>query len=102
MQRTAPVSTAEPFVTATVTVPSQGAIISFSIFIASRIKRTSPFLTLAPFATLMSRTLPGIGAVTDSPPAGAAATGAGAAAGAAAGVGAAFTSAASIASSVIS
>jgi len=62
-----------------VTVPEQGALISFSIFIASKITTGSPSLTVAPLATLISRTVPGIGDSTFVP---APADGAGAAAGA--------------------
>ncbi len=40
------------------TVPSWGARISFSIFMASRITSTSPALTEAPALTLTSRMLP--------------------------------------------
>lgn len=74
------------------TLPSHGAMISFSIFIASKIQRTSPFDTVSPSETLMSSTVPGIGAVTVLPPAGTGAAAFGAAgfgAGAAAGAGAA-------------
>ena len=78
-------------------VPSAGAMISFCIFIASRIINTSPALTASPALTLTSRTLPGIGALIVAAPAatgfaagaGAAALGAGAAAGAGAALGAA-------------
>ena len=67
-------------------VPARGAQISFSIFIASRMNRTSPAFTCWPAVQRMSRIVPGIGAATVSPPAGAAAgAGAGAAAGAGAG-----------------
>ena len=53
-------------------VPPQGAMISFSIFMASRIKRMSPFFTVWPLLTRTSRMVPGMGAETFSPPAGAA------------------------------
>lgn len=108
VQRGVPLSTEAPFETLTAdTVPSQGDIISFSIFIASKIISTSPFLTAEPADTFTERMVPGIGLLTVSPPAAGAATGAAAtgAAGVAAGAeaaGAVFTSAASIASSVIS
>ena len=74
------------------TVPSSGATISFSIFIASRITRTCPLFTAWPTEALTPRIFPGIGAVTftlPSPPAGAAGAGAGAGAAAGAGAGAA-------------
>ena len=46
VHRTAPEVTEAPLVTVTeVTVPSVGAMISFSIFMASRTSRTWPFLT---------------------------------------------------------
>ena len=65
-------------------VPSAGAMISFCIFIASRIINTSPALTASPALTLTSRTLPGIGALIVAAPAATGfAAGAGAAAGAA-------------------
>src|SRR5699024_1179261 len=52
------------------TVPSWGATISFSIFMASRTTRASPALTEAPGLTLTSRMLPGMGALTATAPAG--------------------------------
>src|SRR5699024_4697152 len=68
------------------TVPSWGATISFSIFMASRTTRASPALTETPGLTLTSRMLPGMGALTATAPAGPAgalgAAGAGGAAGA--------------------
>ena len=89
VQSVRPVSTASPFCTFTdVTVPSCGAQISFSLFIASRMNNTSPAFTAWPAAQRTSRIVPGIGAETASP-AGAAGEGAGAAAGAGAGDGAA-------------
>ena len=48
-------------------------MISFSIFMASRIISTCPFLTALPLDTLTDRMVPGMGAQTFSPPAGAAA-----------------------------
>ena len=52
----APLSTEEPLATATeVMVPSWGAMISFSIFMASRIISTSPDLTAWPAVTFTSR-----------------------------------------------
>ena len=53
-----------------VTVASCGAAISFCIFIASRIRRVSPFLTCWPADTATDKILPGIGAFTVSAPAG--------------------------------
>ena len=89
--RTSPELTVSPLLTLTeATVPSCGATISFSIFMASRMTSTSPALTDAPAATLTSRMLPGMGALTataPAAPAGAAALGA--AAGAAGALGAA-------------
>ena len=66
------------------TVPSAGAKISFSIFMASRSRTRSPALTTLPTETLTSSTLPGMGAAMAEPPAetGAAAFGAAGAAGA--------------------
>ena len=78
-------------------VPAQGATISFSIFIASRTKITSPAFTLSPTFLLTARIAPGMGAVTFVPPAVGAATGAaGAAATGAAGATGAATGAASL------
>ena len=51
------------------TVPSSGATTSFSIFIASRIRRTSPFLTACPTDAFTERIFPGIGAFTFTEPA---------------------------------
>lgn len=86
---TASVSTVSPALTLSVTVPAQGATISFSIFIASRIRITSPDATVSPLLTLTLRTVPGIGATTSpAPPATGAAAGAGAGAAGAAGAGA--------------
>lgn len=84
---TSPAFTDAPFTAEILsTVPAPDAIISFSIFMASRMTRTSPLFTGWPSLTLMSRTVPGIGAVTVLAPAAAGAAGAGAAgAGAAAG-----------------
>ena len=59
-----------------VTVPSHSAVISFSIFMASRIRTACPLVTLSPTATLMSLMTPGSGALMGVPPAGAAAAGA--------------------------
>src|SRR5665648_575242 len=71
-------------------------MISFSIFIASRIRRTSPSLTACPAVATTSHIVPGIGEeITVEPADGAggaataAATGAASAAGAATGAGAA-------------
>ena len=90
VQSGAPVATLAPFCTQIEPiVPARGAQISFSIFIASRMNRTSPAFTCWPAVQRMSRIVPGIGAATASPPAGAAA-GAGAGAAAGAGVGAAL------------
>ena len=50
------------------TVPSCGATISFSIFIASRMQRTEPLETESPTQTLTSRIVPGIGASTLTEP----------------------------------
>ena len=90
---TAPASTEVPSAASMLaTVPSSGATISFSIFIASRIKITSPFLTACPTDALTDNTFPGIGAFTLIPPAepdAAGAAGAGAAAAGAAATGAA-------------
>ncbi len=74
VQRSVPLSTEAPLETDTeVMVPSWGAMISFSIFMASRIISTSPDLTAWPAATFTSRMVPGMGAVICSPaPAGAA------------------------------
>lgn len=84
----APVSTESPVFTSTwLTVPSAGATISVSIFIASMITNGSPNFTACPTAAFTERTFPGIGASTVVPPAAGAAAGAGAA-GAAAGAGA--------------
>ena len=70
------------------TVPSCGATISFSIFIASSTNKTSPFFTACPTAAFTESTFPGIGAFTFTAPA---APAAGAAFGAALGAaGAAF------------
>ena len=89
----APVSTESPVFTSTwLTVPSAGATISVSIFIASMITNGSPNFTACPTAAFTERTFPGIGASTVVPPAaaaGAGAAGAGAGAGAVAGAGAA-------------
>ena len=72
------------------TVPSSGATTSFSIFIASRIRITSPFFTAVPTPAFTFRILPGIGAATSIEPAAAGAAGAaGAGAAAATGAGAA-------------
>ena len=49
-------------------VPSTGAVISFSIFIASRIRTTSPALTASPAAFNTLRIVPGIGATTEPEP----------------------------------
>ena len=68
METACPSSTATFF-----TVPAQGAAISFSIFIASRIIRASPSLTLSPSLTSTFQILPGMGAITLPAPAGAAA-----------------------------
>ena len=75
VHRSVPLSTAVPLVTDTaVMVPSWGAMISFSIFMASKIISTSPDFTAWPAATFTSRMVPGMGAVICSPaPAGAAA-----------------------------
>ena len=43
------------------TLPSQGHMISFSIFMASKIISTSPFFTEAPWLTFTSRMVPGCG-----------------------------------------
>ncbi len=68
VQSRVPLSTEEPLVVATeVMVPSWGAIISFSIFMASRIISTSPDLTAWPAVTFTSRMVPGMGAVICSP-----------------------------------
>ncbi len=48
--------------------PSRAARISFSIFMASRMSSTSPFFTDWPRRQHISRILPGIGALTASPP----------------------------------
>ena len=57
-------------------------MISFSIFIASRIRSTSPALTASPALTLISRIVPGIGlSIAAAPADGAAAAGAAAATG---------------------
>ena len=78
-----PVSTWLPFCTTTwATVPSLGARISFSIFMASSTTSSWPSLTAAPWATSTRRMVPGMGEFTGSP----AAVTAGAA-GAAAGAG---------------
>ena len=77
-----PDSTTAPLAAWTeLTTPSRGHMISFSIFMASRTMRTSPFFTLWPAATFTARMVPGMGDVILSPsPAGAAgAAGAGAA-----------------------
>ena len=66
--------TEEPLAATTCTTPSTGAIISFSIFIASRMNRTSPVLTVCPLLTLISNMVPGMGALTGSPLAAAADT----------------------------
>ena len=85
-----PVFTEAPWVVFTATIlPSDGAMISFSIFIASRIHTTSPALTVSPTFTLIETTVPGIGALIVVAPAGAGVA-AGAAAGAVAGAAAAF------------
>src|SRR5699024_4608961 len=90
------------------TVPSWGATISFSIFMASRTTRASPALTEAPGLTLTSRMLPGMGALTATAPAGpAGALGAAGAAGAsglgaAAGAGAAGAAATGAAPAAVS
>ena len=56
--RTSPELTVSPlFTLMEATVPSCGATISFSIFMASRMTSTSPALTEAPAATLTSRML---------------------------------------------
>ena len=75
--------------TATI-LPDFGAIISFSIFIASSTQSTSPSFTVSPFLTFTDTMLPGIGASTVvAPETGAeAAEACGAAFGAAAGFGA--------------
>lgn len=58
-----PVLTEAPLVTWTVsTTPALGAMISFSIFIASNIIRTWPSVTESPGFTLTSRMVPGMGA----------------------------------------
>ena len=63
--RTSPELTVSPLLTLMeATVPSCGATISFSIFMASRITSTSPAFTDAPALTLTSRMLPGMGALT--------------------------------------
>ena len=92
---TSPAFTDAPFTAVILsTVPAPDAMISFSIFMASRMTRTSPLFTGWPSVTLMSRTVPGIGAVTVLAPAAAGAAGAGAAgAGAGAATGAAGTAA---------
>lgn len=77
---TSPAFTDAPFTAVILsTVPAPDAIISFSIFMASRMTRTSPLFTGWPSVTLISRTVPGIGAVTVLAPAAAGAAGAGAA-----------------------
>ena len=86
-----PELTVSPLLTLTLAmVPSCGAEISFSIFMASRISSVSPALTESPGLTRTSRILPGIGALTATAPA----LPAGAAAGAGAGAGAAGAAAA--------
>ena len=63
-----PDSTAAPLAAWTeLTTPSRGHMISFSIFMASRTMRTSPFLTLWPGVTLTARMVPGMGEVILSP-----------------------------------
>ncbi len=65
------------------TVPPLGAMISFSIFIASRINNTCPVATVPPGFTLISRIVPGIGhSIVLAPADGDAEGAAGAAAGA--------------------
>ena len=83
-------------------VPSCGATTSFSIFIASRIKTTSPRETLAPGCAFTSRILPGIGALISTDPAAPPAVFAGAAgAGAAGAAGAAFAAGAGAAAPAV-
>src|SRR5665647_835653 len=92
-----PAFTVDPFVMETeAIVPSFGATISFSIFMASRMQRTCPRVTDSPNCTVTSRIVPGIGALTSSLPAGAAEdrTGEGAITGGAAGAAAAGDTAA--------
>src|SRR5690606_2416225 len=63
--RTAPFSTVEPASTAIrLTVPSAGALSSFSIFIASTKTSPCPAETTSPTATFRRTTRPGIGAMT--------------------------------------
>ena len=58
-----PGSTESPSLTKIeVTVPASGATISFSIFIASKISKTSCLLTLVPTEVFIFQILPGIGA----------------------------------------
>ena len=64
----ASVSTVSPAFTLSVTLPAHGATISFSIFIASRIRITSPDATVSPLLTLTFKTVPGIGATTSPLP----------------------------------
>ena len=89
---TSPAFTDAPFTAVILsTVPAPDAMISFSIFMASRMTRTSPLFTGWPSVTLISRTVPGIGAVTVLAPAAAGAAGAGAAGAGAGAAGAAAT-----------
>ena len=50
-------------------VQSAGEVMSFSIFIASNTRKTSPFFTASPALTLILTIVPGIGAVTVFAPA---------------------------------
>ena len=69
--RSVPSSTESPLLTLiAVTLPSLSALMLFSIFIASRMIRVCPFLTVSPTLTFTSRITPGSGDLTpDLPPA---------------------------------
>ena len=62
--------------TKTVTVPSQGAVTGVSIFITSMTRISSPLEMAEPLWAVTRSTVPGTGALTSWPPAGAAAAGA--------------------------
>ena len=71
-----PVATLSVALTITVTVPSHGAVTGVSIFMTSMTRISSPFATFCPFDAVTRSTVPGTGALTSWPPAGAAAAGA--------------------------
>ena len=68
-----PVATLSVALTVTVTVPSHGAVTGVSIFMTSMTSISSPFATFEPFVAVTRRIVPGTGALTSCPPAGAAA-----------------------------